>query len=200
MILRTTNTSPFGRKTTIAALHLKLDDRIRFVPASVEDPADVLRRDNPLGKMPVLILDDGRAVYDSRVIVETLDHLAGGGKIIPADWDARLSCLTGQALADGIMDAALLVIYEARYRPEPIRHAPWVAYQLGKIERGLAALVAAPPPPDQINAGAIATACALGYLDFRKQLDWRKDFPSLIGWLDAFRAATPLFDATTPTV
>src|SRR5689334_7765073 len=112
MILRTTETSPFGRKARLAALHLRLMDRIECVPASVDDPGDVIRRDNPLGKMPALVLDDGRVVYDSRVILETFDHMAGGGRILPTDWDARLAALTQQALGDGLMDAALLMVYE----------------------------------------------------------------------------------------
>src|SRR5436190_434865 len=132
MILRTTATSPFGRKTLIAARYLNLMDRITVSPASVDDPEDVLRRDNPLGKMPALILDDGRAVFDSRVILETLDHVAGGGRILPTEWNARLAALTQQALGDGLMDAALLMVYEGRYRPEATRDESWVARQRGK--------------------------------------------------------------------
>ena len=198
MILRSTDTSPFGRKARIAAMHLGLMDRVRIVEASVSDPDDALRRDNPLGKMPALLLDDGRAVFDSPVILEVFDHAAGGGRIIPADWDARIAALTQQALGDGIMEAAILIVYEARYRPEAIRHEPWVAYQREKIERSLAALAAAPPDPRVVSVGTITIGCALGYRDFRKQVDWRALQPALIGWLDAFRAAAPAFDATVP--
>ena len=196
MILRTTDTSPFGRKPRMAALHLGLMDQIEIVPADAMEADSALRAENPLGKMPVLTLTDGRHVFDSRVILEHFDHLAGGGRIIPRDWDARINALTAQALADGVMDAAVLVVYEGRYRPAELHHAPWLAYQRGKIERGLAQLALAPPEPNLVNVGTIATACMLGYLDWRKQVDWRVTTPSLINWLTAFRAACPAFDAT----
>ena len=196
MILRTTTSSPFGRKPRMAALHLGLMDRIDVQGSDPLDPNDVLRRDNPLGKMPALILEDGRCIFDSRVILEHLDHLAGGGRIIPAEWNARLDVLTAQALADGMMDAAILVVYEGRHRPEALHHEPWLAYQRGKIERGLARLALAPPDPRQVNVGTIATACMLGYLDWRKQVDWRRTTPALVGWLDTFRQTTPTYDAT----
>ncbi len=198
MLLRTTPGSPFGRKARIAAAHLGLMGKITIAPAEATDPDDPLRKENPLGKMPVLTLDDGRHVYDSRVILEAFDHLAGGGKILPAGWDARLAALTQQALADGVADAGLLMVYEGRYRPADMRHQPWVDYQLGKVERGLAALAANPPDPNRVTVGTIATACALGYLDWRKQIDWRAKFPALVAWLDAFRAAAPSFDQTMP--
>ncbi len=200
MILRTSITSPFGRKVRLAATHLGLMGRIMLEHAEATDPNDILRKDNPLGKMPVLTLEDGRKVYDSRVILECLDHLAGGDRILPADWDQRLAAMTLQALADGIMDAAILIVYEGRHRPAELHHKPWLDYQLGKVERGLAALAAHPPHPEQVNVGTIATACALGYIDWRKQSDWRKHHPALVQWLNAFRAATPAFDATIPPV
>jgi len=197
MMLRTSITSPFGRKARIAATHLGLVDRIKIEHAEATDPADPLRKENPLGKMPVLTLDDGRRVYDSRVILEHFDHMAGGGKILPTEWDARLAALTLQALGDGIMDAGVLVVYEGRHRPAELHHKPWVEYQRGKVERGLAAL-AADPPDAKVGVGTIAIACALGYIDWRKQTDWRGNHPALVQWLDAFRAACPAFDATLP--
>jgi len=196
MILRTTDTSPFGRKPRIAALHLGLMDQIQVLPADALEPDSALRRENPLGKMPALTLPGGQHVYDSRVILEHFDHLAGGGRIIPRDWDARVAVLTAQALADGAMDAAVLIVYEGRYRPAELLHQPWLDYQRGKIERALAQLAAAPPEPNLVNVGTIATACMLGYLDWRKQVDWRATTPSLVNWLAAFRAACPAFDAT----
>lgn len=198
MRLRSSPPSPFGRKIKLAARHLGLFDQIEVITTSTEDPNDPVRKDNPLGKIPVLILDNGQTVYDSRVILETLDHMAGGGKIIPKDWDARLKALTLQALADGIMDASILVVYEARMRPEELRHEPWVERQRDKIRRGLKALEANPPALDDINVGNLTVACALGYLDFRKQVDWRAENPGLIAWLDAFRAKTLAYDATAP--
>ncbi len=196
MILRTTNSSPFGRKPMMAARYLGLMDRIKVEPADPLDPNDVLRRDNPLGKMPVLILDDGRSIFDSRVILEHFDHLAGGNRIIPSDWDQRMDVLTLQALADGMSDAGILIVYEGRHRPEDKHHEPWLAYQRGKIERALASLAANLPDPTRITAGTIALSAALGYLDWRKQVDWRQTTPALVPWLETFRKTSPIYDET----
>jgi glutathione S-transferase len=198
VLLRATPMSPFGRKVRMAISRLGLWDRIEMVKADPLDPDDVLRRDNPLGKIPVLVTDDGKAVYDSRVILEYLDHVAGGGQLIPATWPARVETLTLQAMADGVMDACILIVYEARHRPEALHHQPWLDYQRGKVVRGLTAF-AKEPADTRFDVGTIAAACMLGYLDLRKQVDWRPEFPTLVGWLDQFRARHPEFDATAPT-
>ena len=109
MILRTTDTSPFGRKPRMAALHLGLMDQMQILPADAMEADSALRAENPLGKMPVLTLADGRHVFDSRVILEHFDHLAGGGRIIPREWDARINALTSAGRLDpAILPAALL--------------------------------------------------------------------------------------------
>ena len=198
MILRGSPMSPFARKARMAILHLKLSEKVEFVRADPMNPDDVLRRDNPLGKIPVLMTEDGKAVYDSRVILEYLDHAAGGGIIIPDGWPARLKALTLQAMCDGVMDACILIVYEARHRPAAIHHPPWLDHQRGKVVRGLAAFAKAPPDPAHFDVGTITAACMLGYLDMRKQVDWRKDFAALVPWLDAFRAKYLEFDATAP--
>src|SRR6266446_498089 len=92
MLLRGSLLSPFARKVRMAILHLGLAEKVEFVRADPMNPEDVLRQDNPLGKIPVLITQDGKAIYDSRVILEYLDHAAGGGIIIPDGWPARLAC------------------------------------------------------------------------------------------------------------
>lgn len=199
MILRATSMSPFGRKARMAILHLGLAGKVEIVKADPMNPDDVLRQDNPLGKIPVLIAEDGKAVYDSRVILEYLDHVAGGGIIVPDGWPARLNSLTLQAMCDGIMDACILIVYEGRHRPAAIHHPPWLDYQRGKVVRGLTAFAKAAPDPAKFNVGTIAAACMLGYLDARRQVDWRNDFPQLVPWLDAFRARHPEYDATAPT-
>src|SRR5215212_3222203 len=106
LILRSSPSSPFGRKVKIAAALAGLSDRIMIENADTMDPNEALRTQNPLGKVPTLLLENGEALYDSRVIVEFLDALAGGGRLIPAGW-ARFEALRQQALADGLMDAAL---------------------------------------------------------------------------------------------
>src|SRR3954451_17384013 len=120
LILRSAPPSPFGRKVRIAAALAGLSDRITVENADTMNPNDALRTQNPLGKIPTLILESGETLYDSRVIVEYLDALAGGGRLIPAGW-SRFEALRQQALADGIMDAAILRSYEARWRPEERR-------------------------------------------------------------------------------
>jgi glutathione S-transferase len=196
VLLRATPLSPFGRKVRMAISRLGLWDRVEMVKADPMDPADVLRRDNPLGKIPTLVTDDGTPVFDSRVILEYLDHVAGGDRIIPAIWPARLEALTVQALGDGVMDASILIVYEGRHRPAELHHQPWLDYQRGKVVRGLAAFAKQPSDPSRFDVGTIAAACMLGYLDTRKQVDWRPEFPVLVEWLDAFRARHPEFDAT----
>ena len=199
MLLRVTPLSPFGRKVRMAISRLGLWDRIEAVKADPMDAADPLRRDNPLGKIPTLVTDDGKPVFDSRVILEYLDHVAGGGKLIPAAWPERIETLTLQAMCDGVMDACILIVYEARHRPAALHHEPWLDYQRGKVVRGLASLAKQPPDAARFDVGTITAACMLGYLDFRKQVDWRPEFPVLVGWLDQFRARHPEFDATAVT-
>lgn len=196
MILRGSPMSPFARKVRMAILHLKLSEKVEFVRADPMNPDDVLRRDNPLGKIPALVTEDGKAIYDSRVILEYLDHVAGGGIIIPDGWPARLNTLTLQAMGDGVMDACILIVYEARHRPEALRHEPWLDYQRGKVVRGLTAFARQPPDAARFDVGTVTAACMLGYLDVRKQVDWRPQFPALVGWLDQFRGRHPEFDAT----
>ena len=195
LTLRSSPPSPFGRKVKIAAALLGLSGRIEVIVADTNDAADTLRAENPLGKIPCLILEDGTGVFDSRVIVEVLDHMAGGGKLIPADFRARIKVLTLQALADGIMDAGVVLMYEQRFREEPMRSAKWVGHQQGKIDRALAVLEAA-PPAGAVDIGHIAVACALGYLDLRFAGAWRAGHPRMAGWLAAFAGAVPAFEAT----
>src|SRR5262245_59210115 len=197
MTLRSAPASPFGRKVRIAASLLGLDGDIVIERADPMAPADSLRGQNPLGKIPVLITEDGTALFDSRVIVEYLDHRAGGGKIIPAQPAQRFAALTLQALCDGLMDASLLQVYEGRWRSTE-RHEPkWMEHQAGKVARALARLEGAPPAlSGQPQIGDIALACALGYRDLRFAGDWRADPPGLVAWLEAFAAQVPAYAAT----
>lgn len=196
LTLRSSPASPFGRKVKIAASVLGLMDRIAVVVADTNDPAEPLRQQNPLGKIPTLVLPNGETLFDSRVIVEYLDHLAGGGRLIPAG-EARFAQLRLQALADGLCDAALLQVYETRFRPEEGRNAAWVANQASKVSRALTALELAPPAYEGApRIGEIALACALGYLDLRFPGSWRTEHAALVAWLDAFAARVPSFEET----
>jgi glutathione S-transferase len=200
-LLRSAPASPFGRKIKIAAACLGLLDGIEIVTANTLDAADPVRNDNPLGKIPTLILDDGTVLYDSKVILDYLDLLSGG-RLLPADPLQRLLSLRGHALADGIAEAALLIVYEGRFRAKDKHDAAWLAHQQGKIERGLAWLEAHPPAaPSSVipDLAAIGTACALGYLDLRHAGRWRVGHPRLVAWLDAFEAAWPIYAKTRVT-
>jgi glutathione S-transferase len=199
MILRSSPSSPFGRKVRLALGMLGFDGDTKIEAADTTDVNDSVRRQNPLGKIPVLIAEDGIAYYDSRVILDYLDHRAGGGKIVPHDATARLAALRLQALCDGILDASILTIYEGRWRKEEHHEQKWLDHQAAKVARGLAALEAAPPPLDVMpHVGQITLACALGYRDFRFGGGWRGDHPRLVAWLDTFAARVPAFTATKP--
>jgi glutathione S-transferase len=195
LTLRSAGPSPFGRKVKMAAKILGLMERIKVEDTDTVSAADSIRKQNPLGKIPALILEDGQALYDSRVIIEYLDYLAGGGVLIPAAPAARYRALTGQALADGLMDAALLQVYEIRFREEAIRSGKWVDHQAGKVTRALATLEAH-PPQGPITIAHIATACALGYLDLRFDGKWRADHAGCVAWLEKFARECPAFEAT----
>ncbi len=199
LVLHSSPPSPFGRKVKLAADVLGLKSRITVENTNTADPSDPIRKQNPLGKIPALVLEDGTVLYDSRVIVEYLDHLAGGGRILPVG-EARFPVLCMQSLADGIMDAALLEVYESRFKPKEYRFKDWTDYQAAKVTRGLTALEAAPPAPlsqsSDADAGNIALACALGYLDLRFGGTWRDSYPKLVSWLESFEAAVPGYAAT----
>lgn len=197
MILRSSPASPFGRKVKIAAGVLGLADKIDIRPTNLDDASDSIRAQNPLGKIPVLVLEDGAAYYDSRVIVEYLDHLAGGGRIIPREAPARFETLRLQALCDGILDACLLMVYEGRYRSPEQHVKSWTDRQADKVARGMAALEASPPRLDAVpDVGQIALACLLGYRDLRFGGTWRAEFPRLLAWHDKFAAQVPSFAQT----
>jgi glutathione S-transferase len=189
MKLYYSSTSPFVRKCLVTAQELGLRGRIELLPAAPHP----VNRDaalvacNPLGKVPTLVTDDGTVLYDSRVICEYLNEI-GGGQLVPAQGAARWSVLTTVALADGLMDAAVLTRYETAARPPNLRWSEWVVGQLEKVTCALDELewrVAAWSA--RVDAGSIAVACALGYLDFRyATLGWREKTPTTARWFDAF--------------
>ncbi len=178
-------TSPYVRKCLVVAHELGLVGRIELLAGNAHpvnrDPTIVAA--NPLGKVPTLICDDGRVLYDSRVICEYLDDL-GGGALFPRSGAARWQALTLQALADGMLDAALLARYEDVARPEALRWAEWRAGQLDKVATSMVALDAAPASFEaRVDIGTLALACALGYLDLRfAELSWREHYPAVARW------------------
>ncbi len=202
MKLHSNPASPYGRKVKVAAHETGLIGSLAIhnVQTTAVGPDLGLAADNPLGKIPCLVLEDGGALYDSRVICEFLDSLHRGTPLFPKDGAERWAALRLQALADGILDAALLARYETFLRPEELRWAAWIDGQLDKVQRALHRLevVDALEFGDRVDIGTISVACALGYLDFRfAALDWRRDRPNLTAWFETF-AARPSMRATAP--
>jgi glutathione S-transferase len=198
-VLRSTETSPFGRKVRMAIEVLGLNARISIQPADTLDDNDTLRQQNPLGKMPCLLLADGTALYDSGVIIEFLQDVAGNEALVPRDGLARYQALTRARLADGIADAALLMVYEGRFRDPGTQSERWLAHQRGKATRALTAFEASPPDPAKTDIVAIGLSCALAYLDWRRPVKWRDNYPKLVAWLAAFARHEPAFERTRAT-
>jgi glutathione S-transferase len=192
--------SPYGRKVKITAAIKGLTDRIDIVVTDTNKGDPALNRANPLGKIPCLVLPSGQALFDSHVICEYLDSEGSGPVLFPRSGPERWRTLTLGALADGILDAALLLVYEKRFRPEEKHVQAWIDRQQAKIDGALDELEKAPPrwtvAPDY---GHITLAAALGYLDFRHEGRWRAKHPKLVAWLDGFAAAVPAFAATKPS-
>lgn len=192
-------TSPYVRKVLVLIAEAGIEgiELIAAAGTPVAPDAGVIER-NPLGKIPALCREDGPTLYDSRVICQFLDS-SNKGRFYP-DGAKRWDTLTVEATADGILDAALLMVYESRIRPEEIRYAPWVEGQWAKIDRALDVLETR--WIDHLNGpmdmGQIAVACALGYIDFRHgSRDWRKGRPKLAAWEATF-AKRPSMQATIP--
>ncbi|MDW5415564.1 glutathione S-transferase [Iodobacter sp. CM08] len=200
MKLITSYTSPFGRKVRIVLAEKRIEYQI------IEDNPGVAGSSvpelNPLGKVPILIMDDGRTLYDSRVIVDFLDHSSPVGKLIPNDQRQAINVKRREALADGISDAAVLIRQE-RLRPEPLQSREWVAHQQAKIERGLASIAAELDEKkwwgsEQFSLADVALGCTLAYLDFRlPEQGWHSNHPNLLKFYNKL-AERPSFVETSP--
>lgn len=192
--------SPYARKVLIVARETGLDREMEVVTAGAH-PVDrnaAVGAVNPLGKIPALTLADGTVLYDSRVICEALNNMAGAD-LFPSVGPDRWRALVEQALGDGLLDAALLLRYETVVREESQRHAGWIAGQTAKVTEALHEMErrAADFGP-RWDIGTITVACALGYLDLRfAEMRWRDGRPALAAWFEAL-AARPSFAATTP--
>jgi glutathione S-transferase len=182
MKLLASPTSPYARKVRIALAEKKIDCELVEASPWVED--SIVPTHNPLGKVPVLILDDGTALYDSRVIVEYLDTVSPVSRLIPEPSRQRIAVKRWEALADGICDAAVAIVREAA-RPAKQQSSEAIERNREKIERGIVDMAAELADKPWCNGEAhsladIATGCTLGYLDLRHaELDWREAYPNL---------------------
>jgi glutathione S-transferase len=178
--------SPFARKVRIAAIELGLVDKIQFVPTTVAPgtPNEEYSKIHPLKKLPVLILDNGEVIVDSYVIVEYLDELAGGGKLIPASGAVRWKVKSDHSLSQGMLDSMLLCRYENMVRPEALRWKAWSDDHWNRAWKGMARFEQQPEMLSRLfDISQIALVCVLGYADFRfADCGWRKAYPKL----DAF--------------
>jgi glutathione S-transferase len=196
-------TSPYVRKVRIVMAEKKLD--YQFVLEDVW-ANDAIVTSNPLGKVPCLIMEGGEAVFDSRVIVEYVDALSPVGKLIPGSGRERAEVRTWEALADGLMDAALLARLEQTWagRSEAQRSQAWIDRQMGKIDAALAAMAKGLGDKPfctgvHLTLADIAVGCALGYLDFRfPQIEWRKHHLSLAGLADKLALRQSFVDSAPP--
>ena len=183
--------SPYGRKVNVV---LKEISRVKNIEVKVSsasgtplDPGNSPIQYNPLGKIPVLIREDGVALYDSRVICRYLDSLATLN--LYKNNNQHWEMLTLEATAEGIIDAALLMAYEWRLRSEEIRFPDWIEGQWSKVDRALDTLENKwmEQLDDKLNIGQIGVGCALGYLDFRNaDRDWREKHKTLSNWFKGF--------------
>lgn len=193
--------SPFARKVAAVALELGLYDRLQIIPAAVSpvEKDKTIAPHNPAAKIPTLVTDAGEAIFDSRVIVEYLDSLAGGGKMIP-NGEGRWKALVLQSLADEALDALILTRYEGVLRPENLRWTEWREGQLRKVSQSLDMLEGEwiQYMSSHVNIGPINVCGLLGYLDFRfPDVDWRAGRPRLAAWYEGF-ARRPAMEKTAP--
>ena len=196
-------TSPYVRKVRIVMAEKKLD--YQFVPEDVWSADTTIATSNPLGKVPCLIMEGGEAVFDSRVIVEYLDTLSPVGKLIPATGRERAEVKTWEALADGLLDAAILARLEATWphRQDSERSQAWIDRQLRKVRDSLQSMSQGLGDKPfcsgiHLSLSDIAVGCALGWLEFRfPEIAWRGDYPNLGKLLDKLMLR-PSFADTKP--
>ena len=201
MKLLGSDTSPYVRKVRIVMAEKKID--FQYEREDVWSASSKIRQFNPLGKVPCLIVDDGGVIFDSRVIVDYLDNLTPVHRLIPPSGRARVEVKCWEALADGVLDAAILARLEQTQREQGQRSAQWIERQMGKVASSLEAMAAGVGEKPWFCDGKytladVAIGCALGYLDLRfPQLDWRTQHPNLGRHADRL-FSRPSFADTAP--
>lgn len=189
--------SPYSSKVRMAAAYAGI--AIELAPVKTEEKPAVLMDANPLGKIPVLVLDDGRSIHDSRAITQYLNRLSKNA-LFPRNPEKRLEAEVLESMADGICDCALSMVYERRMRPEEMVYQPWLDRQWAKITAALDQLNANPPKlPSKITAGQIALRACLGYLALRFAGKWEKGRARLTRWMARFDQKFPDLKAFVPS-
>lgn len=190
------STSPYSSKVRMAADYAGI--AIDLVPIKTEEKPAELISANPLGKIPVLVLDDGRSIYDSRAITQHLNRLSKNA-LLPRNPEKRLEAEVLEALADGICDCALSMVYERRTRPQEMIYQPWLDRQWTKITAALDLLNANPPKlPKKITTGQMALRATLGYLALRFSGQWEKGRSRLVRWAARFDEKFPELKPAVP--
>jgi len=200
MKLYYSSASPFVRKVLVCAHECGVAGDIELVPTKVlpSEPNREYARVTPLMKLPALDRGDGLVLFDSVVICEYLDHLSKGPRLFPPEGDARWRALRLHALADGILEAAVLCRYETVVRPAELRWDVWVQGQLLKVDQALDFLEANARDLEGLTIGTVSVGCALGYLDFRfADRRWRDARPKLAAWWET-AGRRPSFEKTVP--
>lgn len=193
--------SPFGRKVKMTIGIKQLKDQVEVVTVDTNKGDTSLNTANALGRIPTLLLDSGEALHDSHVICEYLDSIGTGPILVPRSGPERWRTLTMASLGDGLIEQALLQVYEGRFRPENMRVDSWIQRLQSKIDRSLDALEPAPPQwQSHPDYGHLTLAAALGYMDFRHGGRWRANRPNMVAWLDQFAAVVPAFKESAPPV
>jgi glutathione S-transferase len=188
--------SPYSAKVRMAAAYAGI--AVDAVPTNTGEEPEILLKNNPLGKIPVLLTDEGESLFDSRAITQYLNRMSKNA-LFPRNPAKRLEAEKLEALADGICDCLLAHVYERRFRPEEIVHQPWLEKQWTKVTRALDHLEAAPPKlPKKITAGQIALRACLGYLDLRFAGKWERGHSKLRRWAKRFDEKFPELAALTP--
>jgi glutathione S-transferase len=194
--------SPYVRKVRVVLAEKKID--YRFIREDVWSPDTAIGQSNPLGKIPTLVTDDGGNVFDSRVIVEYLDTVTPIARLIPPSGRARVEVRCWEALADGLLDAAILARVETTQRAEGQRSPAWIARQMAKVDAALDAMgkgLGDKPfcCEGKYSLADIAVGCALGYLDFRfPQVEWRPRHPNLARHADKLFLRPAFLDSAPP--
>jgi glutathione S-transferase len=203
MKLLSSTASPYTRKVRIVLVEKKIECEIQ--PVDVQPVENPVNSHNPLGKIPTLVLDDGTALYDSRVIVEFLDGKSPISRLIPEDLRDRVAVRRWEALADGVLDAGLLVRYES-LREAAERSKAWTDKQIARVKRGMAQIASdlgerAWCHGERYSLADIAVGCCLGWLGFRKPggIEWHAEYPSLAKHYEKLMAR-PAFAETVPQV